>query len=77
MDIGVAVEGPQAQEQEVMESANHGAEDHGAEAGNHAHRQGAEQHHHPPCGGPRLKGAPRFLRLPGFFCLHHRFPQGF
>ena len=55
MDIGIVVEGPPAQEQEVMESADHGAEDHGAEAGNHTHRQGAETHR-PPCGGPRLKG---------------------
>jgi hypothetical protein len=41
-----------------MESADHGAEDHGAEAGNHTHRQGAETHR-PSCGGPRLRGTLR------------------
>jgi len=41
VDIGVVVEGQLAEEQEIMEPADHGAEDHSPEARDHAHAQGA------------------------------------
>ena len=71
VDIGVVVEGPLAEEQKVMESADHGAEDISTEAGDHAHRQGAKDHH-PPCGCLRFwRPALRLLHLFRLLCLLH------